>query len=98
MDFYGDEMVARAITVKMLIICDGSVLLKNIMIPDDDDDAKRSKNGPNKKLNSMKDILNVFLVLTLEKLPLFVAENLANLPPLSMDNFDMSSVIKIWKI
>ena len=42
----------------------------------------------------MKDILNVFLVLTLEQLPQFVAEDLANLPPLSMDNFDMSSVIK----
>ena len=84
MDFYGDEMVARA----------KSVLLENVMIPDDDDDAKRSKKGPNKKLNSMKDILNVFLVLNLEKLPLFVAENLPNLPSLSMDNFDMSSVIK----
>ena len=35
----------------------------------------------------MKDILNIFLVLTLEELPLFVA-------PLSMDNFDMSSVIR----
>ena len=42
----------------------------------------------------MKDILNIFLVLTLEELPLFVAQDLANLPPLSMDNFDMSSVIK----
>ena len=40
------------------------------------------------------DILNVLLVLTLEQLLLFVAEDLANLPPISMDNFDMSSVIK----
>ena len=83
MDFYGDDMVARA----------KSVLLENVIVPDDDE-AKRSRKGPNKKLNSMKDILNVFLVLTLEQLPLFVAEDLANLPPLSMDNFDMSSVIK----
>ena len=83
MDFYGDDMVARA----------KSVILENVIVPDDDE-AKRSRKGPNKKLNSMKDILNVFLVLTLEQLPLFVAEDLANLPPLSMDNFDMSSVIK----
>ena len=83
MDFYGDEMVARA----------KSVLLENVIVPDDDE-AKRSRKGINKKLNSMKDILNVFLVLTLEQLPQFVAEDLANLPPLSMDNFDMSSVIK----
>ena len=83
MDFYGDEMVAQA----------KSVLLENVIVPDDDD-AKRSRKGINKKLNSMKDILNVFLVLTLEQLPLFVVEDLANLPPLSMDNFDMSSVIK----
>ena len=83
MDFYGDDMVARA----------KSVLLENVTVPDDDE-AKRSRKGLNKKLNSMKDILNVFLVLTLDQLPLFVAEDLANLPPLSMDNFDMSSVIK----
>ena len=42
----------------------------------------------------MKDILNVFLELTLEDVPLFVANNLHNLPPLSMDNFDMSRIIR----
>ena len=42
----------------------------------------------------MKDILNVFLGLTLEDIPLFVANNLHNLPPLSMDNFDMSRLIR----
>ena len=41
----------------------------------------------------MKDILSVFLELILEDEPLFVANNLHNLPPLSMDNFDMSRVI-----
>ena len=42
----------------------------------------------------MKDILNVFLELTLEDVSLFVANNLHNLPPLSMDNFDMSRLIR----
>ena len=44
MDFYGDDMVARA----------KSVLLENVIVPDDDE-AKRSRKGLNKKLNSMKD-------------------------------------------
>ena len=83
MDFYGDEATFHA----------KSVLLDNVIIPEDDE-KKRSRKGLNKKLNSMKDILNIFLVLTLEELPLFVAQDLANLPPLSMDNFDISSVIK----
>ena len=66
-------------------------MIRNVV---EDDEKKRSRKGPNKKLISMKDILNIFLVLTLEELPLFVAQDLANLPPLSMDNVDMSSVIK----
>ena len=42
----------------------------------------------------MEDILNIFLVMTLEDLPLFVESDLLNLSPLSMDNFDMSSFVK----
>ena len=41
----------------------------------------------------MKDILNIFLELTVEEVPLFVANNLNNLLPLSIDNFDMSRII-----
>ena len=70
-----------------------SVLLDNVILPKDDD-KKRSRKGLDKKLNTMKDILNVFLIMTLEEIPLFVASDLANLPPLSMDNFDMSSVVR----
>ena len=61
-----------------------------VTLPDDDDN-KRNRKGLKKKMNAMKDILNIFLLLTLEKLPLFVD---GDLPPLSLDNFDMSSVIK----
>ena len=43
-------------------------------------------------------LLNIFLVMTLEDLPLFVASDLSNLPPLSMDNFDMSSVVREMEI
>ena len=38
-----------------------SVLLEYVVLPEDDD-KKRSRMGLNKKLNTMKDILNVFLI------------------------------------
>ena len=82
MDFYDEETV---IAVK-------STLLEHVIIPESDDKRKR-RIGANKKASSMKDILSIFLELTLEDVPLFVANNLHNLPPLSMDNFDMSRVI-----
>ena len=87
MDFYSDDAVSQA----------KSILLDNVVIPEDDD-KKRNRKGLNKKLNTMKDILNIFLVMTLEDLPLFVASDLSNLPPLSMDNFDMSSVVREMEI
>ena len=87
MDFYSDDAVSQA----------KSILLDNVVIPEDDD-KKRNRKGLNKKLNTMKDILNLFLVMTLEDLPLFVASDLSNLPPLSMDNFDMSSVVREMEI
>ena len=82
MDFYDEESVTAAKTV----------LLDHVTVPDTDD-KKRKRIGPNKKTNCMKDIMNIFLELTVEDVPLFVANNLNNLPPISMDNFDMSRII-----
>ena len=82
MDFYDEESVIAAKTV----------LLDHVTVPDTDD-KKRKRIGLNKKTNCMKDILNIFLELTVEEVPLFVANNLNNLLPLSMDNFDMSRII-----
>ena len=87
MDFYSDDAVSQA----------KSILLDNVVIPEDDD-KKRNRKGLNKKLNTMKDILNLFHVMTLEDLPLFVASDLSNLPALSMDNSDMSSVVREMEI
>ena len=80
MDFYSDDAVFLA----------KSILLDNVVIPEDND-KKRNRKGLNKKLNTMKDTLNIFLVMTLKDLTSFVACDLFNLPPLSMNNFDMSS-------
>ena len=87
MDFYDEETVISA----------KSTLLKHVVFPENDDKRKR-RIGGNKKATSIKDILNVFLELTLEDVPLFVANNLHNLPPLSMDNFDMSRVIRDMEV
>ncbi len=43
---------------------------------------------------NMEDILNILLELPLHTIPVFVCKDLANLPPLSMNNFDMASVMK----
>ena len=83
MDFYDEETIISA----------KSTLLEHVVILENDDKRKR-RIGGNKKATSMKDILNVFLELTLEDVPLCVANKLHNLPPLSMDNFDMSRVIQ----
>ena len=84
MDFYDEE---TAIAVKR-------TLLEHVVIPEGDDKRKRSI-GANKKATSMKDILSVFLELTLEDVPLFNADNLHNLPPLSRDNFILYSFVII---
>ena len=87
MNFYDEE---TAIAVKI-------TLLEHVVIPEGDDKRKRSIRA-NKKATSMKDILSVFLELTLEDVPLFNANNLHNLPPLSRDNFDMSHVIRDMEV
>ena len=56
MDFYDEEFVIAAKTV----------LLDHVTVPDTDD-KKRKIIGSNKKTNFMKDILNIFLKLTVEK-------------------------------
>ena len=78
--------------MKSLLLLQTTVLLDHVTVPDTDD-KKRKRISPNKKTNCMKDILNIFLELTVEEVPLFVANNLNNLPPLSMDNFDRARII-----
>jgi hypothetical protein len=50
--------------------------------------------GADKNQRDMQDILNVFLEQPLHAIPLFVCKDLTNLPPLTMNNFDMASIIK----
>ena len=42
----------------------------------------------------MQDIITIFYEINPGDEPLFVARNLNNVPPLSMNNFDMSHIIE----
>ena len=62
------------------------------------DDARKPRKvkhrGEDRRLLDIKDIVNVFLQLPPAIIPRFVAEDLSVLPPLSMDCFDISRVVK----
>ena len=47
-----------------------------------------------KKLKTIQDILDIFLILPPQSFPMFVARDLSNLPPISVTNFDLSSLLK----
>ena len=55
---------------------------------------KRNHRGEQKAHRDMEDIMNIFLELPLHAVPEFVCKDISNLPPLSMNNFDMASVIR----
>jgi len=61
-------------------------------------DENRPRNikrrGAGKKQNIVQDILNVFLEMNPQSVPCYVAQDLSNLPPLSMDTFDMSRILR----
>ena len=50
--------------------------------------------GPSKKTNDTRDIIELLLALDPVNIPIFVARDLANLPPLSYNNFDISKILK----
>ena len=50
--------------------------------------------GTDKRTKDMQDIMNVYLELPPQSIPTFLTNDLANLPPITMNNFDVSSIIK----
>ena len=62
------------------------------------DDARKPRKvkhrGEDRRLLDIKDVVNVFLQLPPAIIPRFVDEDLSVLPPLSMDCFDISRVVK----
>ena len=55
---------------------------------------KVKRRGSNKKCTDIQDILNIFLEFPSHHTPMNVAKDLSNLPPLSVDNFDIAKIIK----
>ena len=81
-DFYKEEDIS----------CARDILFN---ITEDQHQRRRvNHRGNDKKHRNMLDIINVFLELALHSIPTFVCKDISNLPPLSMNNFDMASIIK----
>ena len=82
-DFYSDDDIASA---------------KNIMFQTafNDRDAQRfvKRKGKDRSLNNIQDILNIFVEMPPQSVPCYVAKELSRLPPLSMNCFDVSSLVK----
>ena len=53
-----------------------------------------SRKGDKKNLNNVQDMLGLLLQTKTERIPAFVAMDLANLPPLSEDHFDVSKLFR----
>ena len=82
-DFYSDDDIASA---------------KNILFQTafNDRDAPRliKRKGKDNSLNNIQYILNIFLEMPPQSVPCCVAKELCRLPPLSMNCFDVSSLVK----
>jgi len=61
---------------------------------DDARPRKIKRRGAGKKQSDMQDILNIFLEMPPDSVPIYVAKDLSNLPPLTMNTFDMSRIVK----
>lgn len=84
MDFYTDENIVAAKDV-----------LFNTAVPHIDGRTRNIKRrGPNMRQSNIQDMLNVFLEISPQSVPCYVCKDLTQLPPLTMNNFDMSSVVR----
>ena len=68
------------------------VLLKSVSHPEGD--KWKSRRTTKIAETNMQDIITIFYEMNPGDEPLFVARNLNNVPPLSMNNFDMSHIIE----
>ena len=81
-DFYDVTMIEEA----------RQSLLSCVALPDNDKRAKRRRS--NAKNVQMNDIISILHEIQPEEMPEFLTKNLNNVPPMNVDNFDMSRIIK----
>ena len=67
------------------------MLLKCVSLPDNDKRKKRRRTKV--KATIMQDIMSIFYRMSSDDVSKFVTQDLNNLPPLTMDSFDMSILI-----
>ena len=68
------------------------VLLRSVSLPEGD--KRKSRRRSKISQTNMQDIITIFYEMKPGEHPVFVAKNLNNLPPLTMNNFDMSHIIE----
>ena len=82
-DFYSEQEIEKAKDV-----------LFQTAVDNDGDRWKIKRRADGKKLMHVRDILNIILELSPDNVPIFLCKDLNRLPPLSMNNFDVSTLIK----
>ena len=84
-DFYTDEVVEEAKSV-----------LRHAAFKHTDPPRSLTlkRKGKDRKTHNIQDILNALLELDVHSYPCFVAKDLNNLPPLSMNCFDISTLLR----
>ena len=80
-DFYDSDVIAAA----------KDDLMSCVTLPEDDKRSGRRR--VNLKEVHMKDIVSILLEMKPEDVPVFLAGDLNNVPPMSLNNFDMSRII-----
>ena len=80
-DFYDTDFIAAA----------KDALMECVTLPEADKRSGRRR--ANLKEVHMKDIVSILLEIKPEDVPLFLASDLNNVPPMSLNNFDMSRII-----
>ena len=82
-DFYDDKEIdaARECLFSLLPVSEGS-------------QRKVRRKGANKKSMTVQDMLHMLLNTEVDDIPCFVARDLARLPPLTQDHFDLATVMR----
>ena len=84
-DFYSDADLEQA----------KDILFDTAFVQREDGRPRKIKRrGAGKKQSDMQDILNIFLEMPPDSVPIYVAKDLSNLPPLTMNIFDMSRIVR----
>ena len=82
-DFYSDEDITTA----------KSILYDTAFCSRDTPRLIKRK-GKDKNINNIQDIVNIFLEMPPSSLPSYVAKDLSHLPPLTINCFDVASLVK----